>query len=114
VRAAGPPMLPPDFSVTVARHRDTVTVAPTGELDLATTPLLGDHLAGLDDQDVTAVVLDLSGLTFLDSSGVALLHGTWRRAQRHRWMLTITGTPPQARRVLELCGLAELLPLVDP
>jgi anti-anti-sigma factor len=102
---------PPDFSVTVGRHRDTVTVAPAGELDLATAPLVADHLDALAGGAPACVVLDLGAVTFLDSSGVALLLGIWRRAGQEGWELSIANTPPAALGVLELCGLLDVLPL---
>jgi|SRR5690348_14000614 anti-sigma B factor antagonist len=104
-------MLPPEFSVTVGRCRDTMTLAVTGDLDLATAPRLAEHLAMAGGDDVRAVVLDLRGLTFLDSSGIALLLSATRRAEAEGWSLTIAGTPPQARYVIELCGLLDVLPL---
>ena len=104
-------MLPPDFSVTVGRHRDTIRVAAEGELDLASAPLLADHLGAVGAADAGSVVLDLSRLTFLDSSGVALLLGLTRRAEREGWALTIADPSPQALSVLELCGLLDVLPL---
>lgn len=103
---------PPDFTITVGRHHETVTVTPAGELDLATAPLVADHVDALaQSDDVTHVVLDLGALTFLDSSGVALLIGTWRRASREGWVLTIANTPPTVFGVLDTCGLLDILPL---
>jgi anti-anti-sigma factor len=105
-------MLPPDFSVTVGRSRDTVTVGVAGELDVASAPLLAAHLDALEaDPAGAAVVLDLSALTFLDSSGVALLIGVAQRAEDDGWPLRIAGTPPHAWRVLAMCGLLDVLPL---
>jgi hypothetical protein len=42
---------------------------------------------------------------------VALLLGAWRRSQNQGWTLAIVGTPGNALRVLELCGLTDILPL---
>jgi anti-sigma B factor antagonist len=105
-------MLPPeDFTITVGRHRETVTVALAGELDLRSAMLLRAHLAALGDDCPGTLVLDLGELTFMDSSGVALLLSTWRRAQRDGVALVIARVPPVVRRVLEVCGVAGLLPL---
>ena len=101
-------MLPTDFSVTVGRHRDVVRVAVEGELDLATVPVLAEHL---EDPSAREVVLDLRALTFLDSSGIALLLGVARRATREAWALRIVGTPDHALATLALCGLVDVLPL---
>jgi anti-anti-sigma factor len=100
----------PEFSVTVGRSRDVVRIAVEGELDLATAPQLAAHL---DAAAGPAVVLDLSRLAFLDSSGVALLLAASRRAAREAWTLKIAGTPRQARDVLDICGLLDVLPLDD-
>jgi len=105
-------MLPPEFSVTVGRSGDTVTLAVAGELDLASAPLLAAHLDALGTGDCRgAVTLDIGGVAFLDSSGVALLVRVSRRAEDEGWPLRIVGTRPQARRVLEICGLLDVLPL---
>jgi anti-anti-sigma factor len=101
---------PPDFTISVGRHHGTVTITPAGELDLATAPLVADHFDALAESDVDHVVLDLGALTFLDSSGVALLIGAWRRASREGWTLTIANTPPTVFGVLDTCGLVDLLP----
>jgi anti-sigma B factor antagonist len=107
-------MLPPDdFTITVGRHRETITVALAGELDLASAALLRDHLAGLGQDQPATLVLDLGDLTFLDSSGVALLLAVWRRSQRDGVELLIARVPPPVWRVLELCGVARLLPLTE-
>jgi anti-anti-sigma factor len=102
-----------EFSVTVGHHRDTVTVAPAGDLDLATAPLVADHLEALvaAGGEVVHVVLDLGAVTFFESTGVALLLGSWRRAVREGWALTIVNTPPGALAVLDLCDLLDVLPL---
>jgi len=101
-----------DFSVTVGHHRDTVTVAPAGDLDLATAPLVADHLEALaTGGGVAHLVLDLGDVTFFDSTGVALLLGCWRRAEREGWELRIVDTPPYVLRVLDLCDLLDVLRL---
>jgi anti-anti-sigma factor len=103
---------PTDFSVAVGHSRDIVTVAPAGELDLATAPLVADHLEALAASgDVAHVVLDLRAVTFFESTGVALLLGAWRRAEREGWELTIVNTPPDVWGVLDLCGLVAVLSL---
>jgi anti-anti-sigma factor len=102
---------PPDFSVAVGHSRKTVTIAPAGEVDLVTAPLIADHLEAVSSSEVRHLVLDLEGITFIDSNGVALLLGTWRRAAREGWTLTIANTPPVVSDVLSTCGLLDILPL---
>lgn len=54
-------------------------------------------------------VLDLSGLTFMDSSGVALLLRAKKLLGRSGAGLTVQEAPEQAKRVLELAGLGRML-----
>ena len=101
---------PPDFSVAVGHSREIVTIAPAGEVDLVTAPLIADHLEAIASGEVRHLVLDLEGITFMDSNGVALLLGTWRRAAREGWTLTLANTPPVVADVLQTCGLLDVLP----
>ncbi len=54
-------------------------------------------------------VLDLSGLTFMDSSGIAVVLRAKRLLDRTGARLTVQGAPEQAKRVLELAGLGAML-----
>lgn len=59
-------------------------------------------------------VLDLSGLTFMDSSGVALLLRAKKLLSRSGAGLAVMSPPEQARRVLELAGLGSMLAQQSP
>jgi anti-anti-sigma factor len=88
------------------RNEPIVTVAVHGEIDMATAPDLTTCLIDLRDHDV---VVDLSDVGFLDSSGVsALLYGV-RALQETGHTLRTTGEQEHVQRVLEIAGVAELL-----
>ena len=55
------------------------------------------------------LVLDLSGVTFMDSSGIALILRAQQRMQLLEGTLLVRGTPPQARRVLNAAGIGRLV-----
>jgi anti-anti-sigma factor len=61
------------FELELRRERDRVTVVPYGELDLATSPRLAAQLDALVAAGVTDIVLDLTRLTFMDSTGLNLV-----------------------------------------
>lgn len=80
-------------------------VALSGELDLATKCELRRRLFGTrrrgDD-----VVLDLSGLEFIDAAGAGMLIRAFADSHRHGWNLRLApDMPPQVARVLDLVGL---------
>ena len=96
------------FDVDLQRSGDVVIVRPRGELDLATISQLRGALDGLEC--LVQLVLDLRGLSFVDSSGLQLLVELNHRAQRDGFELTLIAPEPPVDRALRLCGLYEALP----
>lgn len=76
-----------------------------GELDFATAAPLRARLQELDDQPL---MLDLSGLTFTDSTGLAILLQERARALRQGTPFGICGVAGQTRELLERTGVLEL------
>ena len=85
--------------------RDRVIVAVSGELDVASAGDLKETLAELRDSGCNNVVLDLRGLTFIDSSGLSLLLNTQRAARRAGATFAIVDGSPALARLLEIVGL---------
>ncbi|MBR4098650.1 MAG: STAS domain-containing protein [Clostridium sp.] len=57
----------------------------------------------------TQLVIDLEGLTFTDSSGIAVLLRAWRQMGTLGGTVTVVNTPEQARRVFQAAGLEKLI-----
>ncbi len=110
----GSALKPTPFAIkldTAGEHH--VRARLTGELDLATVPQLKDvlreQLAGGHD-----VVLDLSALEFVDSSGLQAILVALKESASLPGTLTISSSiPPQVHRLLEIAGVLSMLPLVD-
>jgi anti-anti-sigma factor len=100
------------FSVGVHPDRAQVAVAPAGELDLATVAEVERELSELRAAGFTDVVLDLRRVTFMDSSGLALLLSEHRMAQAagHRFRL-VEGSAAAAR-LLDVTGTADIFEYV--
>ena len=82
-------------------------IAVSGELDIETAPRLSEEVERAVWSTVGAFVLDLSGLTFLDSSGLhALLRARAFLAREDRPLVLIC-PPGQARRVLDLASVLD-------
>lgn len=80
-------------------------IAIRGELDIATTADLRNRiLTGLKDT-ATPVIIDLSGVSFCDASGLALLVGTQRRARLHGVTVVLAAPRPSVRKLLRITGL---------
>jgi len=86
-------------------------MAATGELDLTTAPTLQARVAS-ELEAGHEVELDLSRVPFVDSSGLGALVALARRADELGVAFALlTPLPPQMRRVLDVTGLGERLPL---
>lgn len=83
-------------------------VRVAGELDLATAAQLELTLRRAQRR-AQLIVVDLRGLTFMDSSGLHELINAAARSRRNAGRLVIVNVPPQASRLLEVTHLARLL-----
>lgn len=95
------------------RDGDVHTIALTGELDLASADDVEAELARVEATDAGSIVLDLSGLTFMDSTGVRLLVSAHARSRADTGRLTLRRGPAAVQRVMELSGVDVLLPFAD-
>jgi anti-anti-sigma factor len=103
--AGGPPGPQQSFRVEVRPERDVVRVAPIGELDVATTPALEHQLHELRHSGFERVVLDMRGLTFVDSTGLRAILSASRFADSDGRSFSLVLGPPATTRALEISGL---------
>ncbi|GAA3649696.1 STAS domain-containing protein [Nonomuraea antimicrobica] len=101
--------------LTTSRHDGTLTVNVSGELDIATTEILRSHLLGLlreagqSRRGDMALVVEVSGLTFIDAAGLGIFVCARNQALDQRTPLRIEGVPPGMRRLLRITGLDQHL-----
>jgi anti-sigma B factor antagonist len=88
-------------------------LAVTGEVDIATSPQLRTALDAAFAAGAQEIRVDLTTTTFMDSSGIHVLVDAARRAGELRRSLAIACPAGNVRRVIEIAGVAELLPLSD-
>lgn len=101
-----------DFNLEISGDEHVTVLAVSGELDLATSPELEAELQRANSGP-ELLVLDLRGVTFMDSTGLSLLVKAHRRAQdAHRRLAVVRGSA-QVQRLLMLTGVAERLTLID-
>jgi anti-sigma B factor antagonist len=90
-----------------------VAVTLAGELDLATTPELDRHLAGIDVTQITRLLIDLSGVTFMDSTGLSSIIRAHHLAESSGHTLVVRRGPHQVQRLFEVTGVDERLTFED-
>jgi anti-sigma B factor antagonist len=99
----------PLFTTQIEARNGVASIALCGELDMATVPILEHHLAQFESDGVAEIVLDLRGLTFMDSTAVHAFLDARDRAKTSGRRLTLIEPSPHARRVFELTGTRSLL-----
>ena len=107
----GPPVtadLEHPLTITLEASGPETVLALTGELDPHTAPLLQEQIDAVrSSAGATTVVLELSGLTFIDSSGLRVVISTQKALAADGGRLVLRGPSETARRLLEITGLVD-------
>jgi anti-sigma B factor antagonist len=98
------------LTIEVRRERDHAIVAAAGEIDIATVAELRERLFELAD-DGQSIVVDLSQVNFVDSTGLGALVGASKRTAAHGATLLVAGARPQIRQLFRMTGLEGQVPL---
>jgi anti-sigma B factor antagonist len=85
-----------------------IVVVVTGEVDMVTTPQLRDCVQDQIAEQPSVLVLDLSGLSFLGSSGLAVLVESLEQCRAKEITLRLVCTSREVLRPMEATGLTEL------
>jgi anti-anti-sigma factor len=104
--------MPPEFAVSATGMGSAYVVTPVGELDLETVDELAATLAARPDV-CNRLVLDLSGLTFFDTSGMRLVVETLQEARRTGISLALVRGSEDVQRLFALAGMDDRLPFFD-
>jgi anti-anti-sigma factor len=108
-----PDVLVGELRIAVSESDAATTIELEGEWDLAnqlaTRQAIGRALAARPE----CLVLDLSRLSFIDSTGLHALIGLTRRTQRLGVRLGIVPGPKAVQRIFEICHLTDRLPFME-
>jgi anti-sigma B factor antagonist len=90
--------------VTAERH----VIVVGGELDMNAAPELKAAIGTAIDQGATTLVVDLAGVTFIDSTAIGVLLAARERMRRSGGALELIGAEQPVLRILQIVGMAEL------
>ena len=87
-------------------------VSVSGEVDVATCGLLRSGLLRVvTDENFRGLVVNLSGVTFIDSTGIGVLVGVWHRVRAGDGSLALAMPSGQVQKILDVTGLTKVLPV---
>lgn len=96
--------------MTEAAESGGLRVRVSGEVDIASVDAMISELRAAEAGDATSIVLDLSAVSFLDSTGISAIVRSALRSRANGNRLRLV-TSPAVDRVIDLCGLRGRLPL---
>ena len=103
-----------DFGLVDEAVDDTThVVSLRGEIDAMTAPRLGSRLFGLADEGMQGVVVDVSEVTFMDSTGIGVLLNALRHFTTRHAKLVLVCPTARVMRPFEIAGLLDIISVFD-
>lgn len=99
------------FSVGSEAQDGKALIRPVGDLDLSSAQDLAEAIEAALDADNTEIEVDLSGVSFVDSTGLRILIEATTKAEQRSARLSLTKSGDQFRRLVELTRTAGTLGL---
>ena len=102
-----------NLDVRREREPDVTIVHLAGEIDLRTSPQLRGEFLELLDEKPARIILDLTGVSYVDSSGVGTIVELKRRAMRNKNTVVLVGLQPRVRSLFEITKLDKFFTITD-
>ena len=98
--------------VAFSTHNRMLTVSLSGDIDHhRAKSVIRDLEREIDELLPRELIVDCAGITFMDSSGIAVLLRLWRRMEELQGSIQIVHLPDQPARVLQAAGIGRLIPI---
>jgi anti-sigma B factor antagonist len=102
-------MSEPSSIEVIERSTGSTAARLAGDLDIVSSDGVKRELAQLVDDGHASLVLDLTDVGFVDSSGLGVLVALHRHAESQGGRFAVRAVPPQVQRLFEITRLADLL-----
>lgn len=95
--------------ISTERTGDTLIVRLEGELDHHTAELVRDRVESELDRGAEHLVMSLEGLSFMDSSGIGVILGRYKRVTNAGGRMALCAVNDQLMKLFELSGMLKIL-----
>lgn len=99
------------MQITERTEDNVPVVAITGDIDLETSPQLRDFLKPMSSKKTPLLLLDFSGVNYIDSSGLATLIEYFQAVQDFQGKLALASLSPRVKNVFEIVRLEQIFSL---
>lgn len=100
-----------ELELNTTREGHVCVVEVVGEVDLYTSPALKAALADVTSDGCRVVIIDLTKVPFIDSSGLGVLVGALRRIRESNGELRLVSSHEAVVKILRITGLDRVFPL---
>ena len=97
------------LSVSTRTEAGCAIVVVSGDVDISTSPALREALAGVLNNGTRAVVVDMSGVRFVDSTGLGVLVGAYTAVRNAGGRLAVVNDHAAVLKVLSITALHDVL-----
>ncbi|WKU03939.1 STAS domain-containing protein [Micromonospora sp. HUAS LYJ1] len=102
-----------EFTLSTRREGAGTVVEVAGDLDMSTTPQLRERLREVVEGGARVVVVDLTGVGFMDSSGLGALVVAYRELRERNGWLGLAGVRRSVRTVLSITSVDQVITIFD-
>lgn len=100
-----------DLTVNSVEREGRTLVVVEGEIDVYTAPVLREHLNEAVADGKYHLVIDMTGVDFLDSTGLGVLVGSLKRIRSHDGSLHLVCDQERILKVFRITGLKKVFPI---
>lgn len=91
-------------------EQNGIIIKLAGELDLHTVDNARQHIDKLlSNKKINRLLLDLENISFIDSSGIGLIIGRYKRIQQMGGTMELICSKPQIKKILEMSGIGQII-----
>ncbi len=101
------------LQVDISERDGVAVLAPKGDVDMSASPNLRASLRPLVAKDKSRLIIDLSGVPYMDSSGVATLVEAMKLVRNHKGSLALCGMNDRVRGIFEIARLDQYFAIHD-
>jgi anti-sigma B factor antagonist len=98
-----------NISIDVKEKESVLAVKVNGEIDAYTAPQLREKLFPLSEKEGVKMVVDLSEVNYMDSTGLGVFVGVFKNVRAHNGEFKIVGLSERLQRLFEITGLADII-----
>jgi anti-sigma B factor antagonist len=98
-----------NISIDVKEKESMLAVKVSGEIDAYTAPQLREKLFPMSEKEGVKMVVDLSEVNYMDSTGLGVFVGVFKNVRAHNGEFKIVGLSERLQRLFEITGLADII-----